>query len=348
MARILTSASAPTTSGRLSGWTFQKSKYGQQVQKVAWGVNRKAKRQGVTRAAFRSVVSQWRDLTQFERDSWALSAKDQGGAYEAYVSFNIPYWIANHEILRFNPATPDQILITHADSGTSFAPTGAISGLQAHFTADVNWEVAGATVQIYFAATSPVAAPPTRADATLLTTATVIRSGTILSILLDAADFPTPLLQFPGAHYGFWVTPVDDTTAATRGAEQVILADVAPYWTMSSINFTANAHGGLTPVTFSLQASIRPFGQDGTYQFQYNYLVGSSPTTPWDSNQSLPGNTFSCTVSNDLLSVTDHQIAGSGSNLGLPGNIVYLFFSITNNSGTIILTRFTLVSAFMQ
>lgn len=348
MAKILYGGGTAARRGRLRGFTYQRSIYGEQVNTSRWAVNRKARGQGQVRSAFRSVVSLWRTLTQNERDSWALSASDHGGAYQAYVKYNIPYWILHHSIVRENPNQASQVQITTISATAFYNTDGTPAYIRIYVTANVNWEAAALKPLLYAANGNNYGVVPARSNAAVLEPSQIFYLGTQIVIQIDPADFPNVFWTVPGIVLGFWVTPVDSATELAVGSEAPNYLTLPGYTPILNPSLEATATGSPGPITVHIRGTVGKFIEQKVYRLVLNYQVGITPNEPYDQNKLTPGDSFEFQLDQYAIDVSGN-LQQAGINVqGTPGNPLYILYSVQDIQTATVLSSPVVVGAIMQ
>lgn len=332
MAKILYGSQTAVRTGRLRGFTFQRGPYGNVANTTHWLVNRRTITQGQTRAAFRSVVSQWRDLTELERLSWAVSATNTGGAFRAYTAYNIPYWIAHHEIQRTNPYSRTVAAIITGRAEARRATNMQYVAQEAYFTASVNWAATNIIPKVLIAISLTIGEKPTKAEAVSLPPDFTYSDGTVYEWVLSTSIASLLAQLSPGMIWGYWVTPIDASTQAPRGDEFEMFYTIPTVVNVYNQQFTATVNASNKIQSIHLEAAIGDNYPSISLAIAGGIMVGATPTTPFNPNEIIVINNEPMTVANLVGTVDDQNFPANRPITAQSGNIIYLEYVIFNNT----------------
>lgn len=259
MAKVLYGSAALRYRGRIRGDTFQKSLYGEQAETARWGTIRQTPGQSRIRAIFRYVVSMWRNLTPEERQSWEKTAKTAGGAFQAFVSFNIKEIRNGGTLVREDPTSLFNVKFTPTFHINDIKTDNTQLNLIVRWSANVNLESADFRYQTLLSFAQNIGLAPDRSNAFELEPELIGIQGQTLEMIWPTTPTPGASWNAPGLQMAVYLTPFDKSTNQPAGEE-------TPYIFPENGNFeiksgtsgvTVPAPGGQPSFSFMLNAPAR-------------------------------------------------------------------------------------------
>lgn len=259
MSKILYGAGAVKYRGAIRGTTFQLSQYGEQAENRNWGTVRKTPGQGRIRSAFRYVVSMWRNLTKEERESWQKSAKTAGGAFQAFVSYNIKHVSKGEPLTRTDGTSLQNVTFTPIFHINDIKFDNTQANLVVRWSANVNLDAAGFNFQTLISFANAYGAAPSRENAVPITPDLQGVQGQVLEQVFNTDPIPGTLWQFPGLQLALYLTPLDPVSGQPAGSETEYVFPETGNFDIKYITagVTVSQPGGQPQLTFQVYAPAR-------------------------------------------------------------------------------------------